>query len=74
MTKSDEDFWRRFDELDYRRIGQLRRRESALRQLSPTSASSRDPAAIEAWREYCESVDQLEQSIAELERLIWDIK
>lgn len=74
MTQTDEDFWRRFDELDRRRVSQLRRRELALRQLSPASANSRDAVAIDAWREYCESIGRLEQSIAELERLIWEMK
>ena len=72
MTEMDHDFWRRFDELDVRRAKQLKRRERALRELGPSSGG--DPSAIEAWREYCESIDRLEQSLAELERLIWDAK
>lgn len=71
MGTSDDDFWRRFDELDRRRRSDLRKREAALKRLNPATAHSGDSAAREAWREYCESVERLEQSVTELERLIW---
>jgi hypothetical protein len=74
MATSDEEFWRRFDELDKRRVRHSRRREDALRRLSPSTSRVDDPDAKAAWREYCESVDRLEQSVAELERMVWQIK
>jgi hypothetical protein len=74
MATSDEEFWRRFDELDGRRVRHSRRREDALRKLNPSSSRSDDPEATAMWRQYCESVDRLEQSVTELERLMWQIK
>jgi len=71
MTASDEDFWLQFDELDRKRRRHHKRREEALRQLSPATASPADSAVRSAWEEYCESVSNLEASIEELEKLIW---
>jgi hypothetical protein len=73
MGTSDDDFWRRFDELDRRRRSDLQKREEALKRLDPATAHSGDSAARAAWLEYCESVERLEQSVAELERLIWSL-
>lgn len=74
MSKQDDDFWRRFEELDRRRVQQLSAREKAFRQLEPDSADDLDPTAVEAWREYRETVGRLERSVAELERLVWEMK
>jgi hypothetical protein len=74
MTTSDQDFWRQFDELERRRATQHKRREVALRLLSPATASSEDADARSAWEQYCESVHRLEASIEELERLIWRMR
>jgi hypothetical protein len=73
MSKTDDDFWRRFDELDGRRVRHSWRRAEAFRRLNPSTSKSDDPEAKAAWRQYCESVDRLEQSVAELERLVWQI-
>jgi hypothetical protein len=73
MASSDEEFWRRFDELDRRRIRHSRRREEALRRLNPSTSSCDDLDAKAAWHQYCDSVDRLEQSVTELERLVWQI-
>jgi hypothetical protein len=74
MQGSDDDFWRRFDELDGRRRLHSRARDDAFRRLSPLTARSDDSESRERWRQYCESVDKLEESIAELERLVWRMK
>lgn len=74
MPSSDEKFWRQFDELEGRRVRHSRQREDAFRRLNPSSSMTDDPAANATWRQYCESVDRLEQSVAELERLVWQIK
>jgi hypothetical protein len=74
MATSDEEFWRQFDELDRRRVGLSRRRGAAMRRLSPSSARSDDPEATATWRQHCDSVDRLEQSLTELERLMWQVK
>jgi len=74
MVSSDEEFWRRFDELDGGRVRHSRRREEAFRRLNPSTFRSNDPEAKAAWRQYCESVDRFEQSVAELERLVWQME
>jgi hypothetical protein len=71
MAIVDEYFWRQFDDIDHRRRLHQRRREEALRRMSPASASPGDPDARAAWRSYCESVERLEQCVIELEQLIW---
>lgn len=74
MATSDEKFWRRFDELEGRRVRHSRRREDALRRLNPAASSRDDPEATATWRLYCESVDRLEETLTEFERLMWQIK
>jgi hypothetical protein len=71
MTTSDENFWHLFDELDGRRNGHLKQRAAAFRMLSPAGPGDSDATAHSAWRAYCDSVNGLEASLEELERLIW---
>ncbi len=71
MTISDDEFWRRFDELDGQRIRYNKRREEAFRRLRPTATNWDDADDRTAWNQYCESVERIEQNLAELEKLIW---
>lgn len=71
MSPSNEDFWRQFDELDRRRRRSYRRHEEAFRRLDPSTAEPVDSTSRDTWREYCETVKELERSVAELESLTW---
>lgn len=71
MATADDEFWRQFDDLDHRRRLHQRRREDALRLLSPGSSSVQDPESRAAWNSYCQSVARLEECVIELEHLIW---
>jgi type II secretory pathway component PulL len=74
MAKSDDPFWRRFDEVERQRRQLSQRREDAFRRLSPEKGKAGDAEAQALWQQYCESIEQLEHSVAELERLLWRLK
>jgi hypothetical protein len=69
MNSPGGDFWRQFDELESIRIMSASRRAAAFRQLGERTTPDGDLEA--AWREYCDSVDEIDRSIAEIERLFW---
>ena len=71
MANSDDQFWRLFDEVDRQRRQLSRQREEAFRRLGGKDA---DAEARALWQQYCDSIEQLDQSVAELERLIWRLK
>ena len=69
MNTPGDDFWRQFETLESTRTRSASRREAAFRRLAERAAPYGDLEA--AWQDYCESVDEFDRSITEIERLVW---
>ena len=65
--------WELLAELERRHRAVMARHDEAFRQLPAAHAALRSAASLEAWRCYCEAVRELDETTAQLERLIWQV-
>ena len=65
--------WDLLAELEHRHRSVMARHDEAFRHLPIAHATLRTAASMEAWRRYCEAVRELDETTAQLERVIWRV-
>jgi hypothetical protein len=65
--------WELLAELEHRHRAVMARHDEAFRHLPAAHDALRSAASMEAWRRYCEAVRELDETTAQLERIIWQV-
>ena len=73
MIANAHNHWDEFDELDRRRKAARDRHQRAFSELHVCDRQFADAESLRAWRAYCETTRSLEESIDQLERLVWKL-
>ncbi len=73
MTAEKTELWQVFDEAELRRRGMRVRQQDAFRQLDVSASDLGHLASVRAWDEYCRATQALNECVAELESLVWQL-
>jgi hypothetical protein len=74
MPASTQNGWDQFDGLERQRRAAIEGHNQAFRLLDIASSKAQDDRSISIWQTYCSSVRSLEEAVAHLERLVWQMQ